>query len=271
MYITREPICKNFKSKFILIKDSIQESGIKLLKAVLNTILKEDVKLHIIYYELLNEDFVNENYNCDKVSKTDAATDPCNWNDSDGGNQNFLSLNELSKFSSNFKGILCLDSLSPILFNNLSTDVYKTMHKIMKDNKDLQIISLMHTDVHDAYENELMDKLATTVLTIIPGEDKCSSTIHYSSGKVTNQLVEFKITEKFEFSVLRDFHPQIKATPSKKPDPTANLTFNLRLKDDEKEARSQVQLPYMQMQNKEIIEADFDMYDEEDPDDDLDI
>ena len=34
------------------------------------------------------------------------------------------------------------------------------------------------------------------------------------------------------------------------PDPTANLTFNLSLTDKEKEARSQVKLPYTYDKNR---------------------
>jgi elongator complex protein 5 len=63
-------------------------------------------------------------------------------------------------------------------------------------------------------------------------------------------------------------------------DPTANLTFNLNLSDSEKKAREQVVLPFMQKgrdakksgQGKIFYEAeDEDDFDEEDPDDDLNI
>lgn len=63
------------------------------------------------------------------------------------------------------------------------------------------------------------------------------------------------------------------ANPSNN-DPTANLTFDLRLSEAEKEARSKVVLPYMSQQHRqeeeegdEDDELDFDS----DPDDDLDI
>ena len=68
-------------------------------------------------------------------------------------------------------------------------------------------------------------------------------------------------------------------------DPTANLTFKLKLTDSEKKARSNVKLPYMldQEQKAAHLDAssgsgkiiyhhdDADDFDEEDPDDDLDI
>lgn len=65
------------------------------------------------------------------------------------------------------------------------------------------------------------------------------------------------------------------------PDPTANLSFNLRLTDAQKEARERVVLPYMKAQEQDGVEVqkmgtiyyepDDDDYDEEDPDADLDI
>lgn len=70
-------------------------------------------------------------------------------------------------------------------------------------------------------------------------------------------------------------------------DPTANLTFNLRLSEQEKAARDAVVLPYMHhlqgmpircngslisIESKPAVTSVLDDdYDEEDPDDDLDI
>ncbi len=68
-------------------------------------------------------------------------------------------------------------------------------------------------------------------------------------------------------------------------DPTENLSFNLKLTDSEKQARSQVKLPYMLDQEQKAVHLDrtvgsgkiiyepddADDFDEEDPDEDLDI
>lgn len=60
-------------------------------------------------------------------------------------------------------------------------------------------------------------------------------------------------------------------------DPTSNLSFNLSLTDDQKKARADVQLPYLKAQETEqkaVITYhpdEADDFDEEDPDDDLDI
>lgn len=273
MYITREPLSGNSKAKFILIQDSKETSGVRFLKALVNTLLKENVHLCIIYYELMNVKLLLEqNTEYSHVTQIDAASDPYNWKKSIETSQNLKSLKELSQLCSETKGFICFDSLSPLLFYNNPNDVYKELHKILMKNADLQIIGLMHADVHDSYENDIISKLATTVLSIAPNDvNKCRSITRFSSGKISCQFMEYEISNTFQFSLFREFKNQVKSMSSKQPDPTANLTFNLRLKDNEKEARSHVQLPYMQMQNKEVIETEIDMYDEEDPDDDLDI
>lgn len=68
-------------------------------------------------------------------------------------------------------------------------------------------------------------------------------------------------------------------------DPTRNLTFNLKLTDNERQARSNLKLPYMYHEEKKsevtvnptgegkvFYQPDeADDFDEDDPDDDLDI
>lgn len=68
-------------------------------------------------------------------------------------------------------------------------------------------------------------------------------------------------------------------------DPTSNLTFNLRLSEDERRAKEKVALPFVFSQQKKsallrpapgsgriVYEPDAsDDFDEEDPDDDLDV
>jgi len=64
-------------------------------------------------------------------------------------------------------------------------------------------------------------------------------------------------------------------SPALPSDPTANLTFDLRLSSQEKEARSKVVLPYTSQQQAQPQDENYDDDDEldfdSDPDDDLDI
>lgn len=269
MYINKESLTGNSKSKFILIEDTFEMSGIKLLKTIIKIFYKENINIQCINYELLDENLSIQTDISNKISKLNAVSDPCGWTDKSA--PNLRSLDEFLKHVSGFKGLVCIDSLSPLLFHNDLSSVFRALHTALKENPDLQLIAMLHADVHDSSEKEILEMLASTVFIVSPCEGTLLTTVCYSSGKVTNQLVEYKISDGFEFSVLRDINPQVKSV-STKPDPTANLTFNLKLKENEKEARSQLKLPYMQVQNEcGIMELDNDMYDEEDPDDDLDI
>ncbi|KAI9013096.1 Elongator complex protein 5 [Gaertneriomyces semiglobifer] len=108
------------------------------------------------------------------------------------------------------------------------------------------------------------------------------------SGKVAREAVGYQVASgnsRLTFATvdeLRGFGESVKeAVPEsdkqQEPDPTAHLSFNLRLTDQQKAARSEVALPYMQAQVEApssstiYYEPDDDDFDEEDPDDDLDI
>lgn len=116
----------------------------------------------------------------------------------------------------------------------------------------------------------------------------CCNTIHKKvSGKVVKIRESFNITEEYQVTEVAEVKQMSQNLPADQNqlDPTANLTFNLSLSDKEKEARSQVILPYTY--NKERQECvlaksvgegkifyqpdEADDFDEEDPDDDLDI
>ncbi|KAI9101770.1 Elongator complex protein 5 [Phlyctochytrium arcticum] len=108
------------------------------------------------------------------------------------------------------------------------------------------------------------------------------------SGKVERQVVvayrKNPSISTISFHGLEDLknewstHQPERQPETATPDPTANLSFNLKLTDAQKSARSEVALPYMQAQTATstaeaaiYYEPDDDDYDEEDPDDDLDI
>ncbi|XP_065198409.1 elongator complex protein 5-like [Sycon ciliatum] len=128
----------------------------------------------------------------------------------------------------------------------------------------------------------------------------CDMTHRRVSGKITKETCLLAIsstlqlhTRVFDANAEDDTTAATATAPgSTAPDPTANLTFNLRLTSKEKEARSNVVLPYTQVQKRDRSVAggpssgqlgaagggqiyyqpdDADDFDEEDPDDDLDI
>lgn len=275
MYLTKEPLSLNEKAKFILIKeDATNLLGMKIFKTVVNMFCKENVNIAIVNYGGSKEDLFY-GINANKISLeyihgfgTYSATDWVNEH---------LTIDTIEGRFSTYKGVLCINSLTSLLIHNSVDKVFKTFHKLLNNNSDLQIVALVCPNVHDPHENDVIDKLPSTILQVDPAEDdnKIRSTVQYASGKVTCLLLEYKISADFEFTSLVDAKFQMKKKQAQQPDPTANLTFNLRLKDEEIEARNQLQLPYMKTHSNDeaIVQSllDNDLYDEEDPDDDLDI
>ncbi|CAL1264462.1 unnamed protein product [Larinioides sclopetarius] len=278
MYLTKEPLFGNGKAKFILVKDNNDLRGLKIFKTILKIYGKEQANIAILCYDSIGDDLIHGvAANKDDIKLLDIFSDPYSWHQ--GQNLDALmSVDFISEYFSDFKGVLCIYSLTSLLIHDGIVKVYKTLQRLLMNNADLQILALLHPSVHDLTEIDIIDRMSSTSLNIDSDEDTeiLQSVVHYSSGKVNTLSLEYKISENFEFSSLVDvLLLKCKEVKEKKPDPTANLTFNLKLKDDEKEARNQLQLPYMKMQNSDdaviqnLLENDF--YDEEDPDDDLDI
>merc|ERR1719494_695198 len=122
----------------------------------------------------------------------------------------------------------------------------------------------------------------------------CDYVMKKPSGKVNSERVHlhFKEGKLMEIGPTAAFQYKQKEE-AKEVDPAANLSFNLHLSTKEKEARSQVSLPYvLSARNKDHVlqgarskdlkmghtegeieyePDDADDFDEDDPDDDLDI
>ncbi|GFS47756.1 uncharacterized protein TNIN_233181 [Trichonephila inaurata madagascariensis] len=276
MYLTKEPLYGNGKAKFILVKDTDDIKGLKIFKTVLKMYCKEQKNVALFSYDGIAEDILHGlEVNSDAIKVLDIFSDPYAWYKGENLNA-LLSVDFIVENFCDFEGVLCIYSLTSLLIHNGVDKVYKVLHKLLNTNHDLHILAILHSDVHDSKENDIISKLASTVLCINSDEtsDTMLSTVHNSSGKVISLFLEYKIAKNFEFLSLVDVQLQ-KKIEEKKPDPTANLTFNLRLRDEEKEAKSQLQLPYMKKQTSDdaviqnLLENDF--YDEDDPDDDLDI
>ncbi|KAI9193308.1 Elongator complex protein 5 [Polychytrium aggregatum] len=106
------------------------------------------------------------------------------------------------------------------------------------------------------------------------------------SGKAINELSLVRCGEASSITISSADHLKPAPTPdavqpnqSTKSDPTANLSFNLTLTDEQRQAKDQVVLPYLEAQHESestggTIHYDPDEdddFDEEDPDADLDI
>uniref|UniRef100_A0A1B6LH71 Elongator complex protein 5 n=1 Tax=Graphocephala atropunctata TaxID=36148 RepID=A0A1B6LH71_9HEMI len=187
------------------------------------------------------------------------------------------------------KTVIVIDSLS--LFVLLYPDVsYKIIHNLVNQLEtsgkyQQQVICLLHTDVLPGGKQTLMmfEQLATT--NVIVSQDKNKSIVTTNHRKASGRIIQ--TVEQFCFDVTtglistKQFEKPTENITQNDDDNIANIsndvTFKLGLEDGEKRARSELVLPYLKTTTKpgsgEIVyEPDAnDDWDEEDPDDDLNI
>ncbi|ORX98588.1 hypothetical protein K493DRAFT_406551 [Basidiobolus meristosporus CBS 931.73] len=109
---------------------------------------------------------------------------------------------------------------------------------------------------------------------------KCEIEHKRKSGKVVRERIIFEVTPTggLSISTIVD-KPVIPEPESETPevDPMANLSFNLNLTEEQRKAKNEVVLPYLKTQENEVSGAIYyepdeaDDFDDEDPDEDLNI
>ncbi|XP_030044145.1 elongator complex protein 5 isoform X2 [Microcaecilia unicolor] len=196
---------------------------------------------------------------------------------------------------------LVLDSLSWILLHNPVSAVCHTFQHFQRQAKSTglnvrQIIGLLHGDLHKPAVVDSVCCLASTVVTVTqaPSSEAQGTAVvlqRRKSRKIVRATEYFTILEHFALKSLGQHQPLMKLagekeeTPAAETDPAANLTFNLRLSEEERRAKERVLLPYhLSAEVKSSLlqshagvakiyyEPDAaDDVDEEDPDDDLDV
>uniref|UniRef100_A0A3Q3AD14 Elongator complex protein 5 n=1 Tax=Kryptolebias marmoratus TaxID=37003 RepID=A0A3Q3AD14_KRYMA len=154
------------------------------------------------------------------------------------------------------------------------------------------VIGLLHADMHQRGTVGSVCHLATSLIAVAPGAKGDEAV-----AKITKRSKFRKVMQDEEiFSLNGDFTVTIHSKRSnpeqnwndaeeEQVDPTAELTFNLRLSDSELEAKKKLMLPFVFSKEKKkallhsgpgsgriLYEPDAnDDYDQEDPDDDLDV
>ncbi|MGH0180242.1 UNVERIFIED_CONTAM: hypothetical protein FKN15_017497 [Acipenser sinensis] len=142
--------------------------------------------------------------------------------------------------------------------------------------------------------------MATAVVTVTPVSGSVSAEaepngivrtlLRRKTGRVSREEEFYSVREDFSVQILRDLSTRKQPASdsrgeTKQDDPAANLTFNLRLSEGERRARENLSLPFTFSEEKKssllqprsgggriLYEPDAcDDFDQEDPDDDLDI
>ncbi|XP_071839669.1 elongator complex protein 5-like isoform X6 [Apostichopus japonicus] len=263
-------------NSFVLLQDSLNHSGKQLLFALANHVLDRVDEIHVIISEV-EPDEVKKFFEPEAFSKVvvhDYWTNPLGWNVSEDDTLRVNSDEDLfsgvwstPRASSSSKIAVVVDVISSFLpyqtDSVISTSIWSLLHatKGIPEIQSVCVLGLIHADLHTEKTLNALRHLANIQIRLLP--------IRPTSSASDEAGGNFEITVNKKSGKVK-----------RQPDPTANLTFNLTLKDSERKAKENVVLPYTSRQDKSsdggqsqiFYEPDeADDFDEEDPDDDLDI
>lgn len=283
---------------FLIIQDSCSYSGRHLLKSFINAALNREEVVHVLGFEVSEEELKDglKTPTTQRLHFHNAYTDPLGWTDHTAFTVHQFSLVEIEhlvKQTSHPKPVtLVIDSLSWILRHVRPPAFCKTLQQLKKGGAVRAVIGLLHADMHQRGTVGSVSHLATSVITVAPGMKGDAAL-----AKITKRSKSGKVMQDEEiFSIKEDLTVTTQSKPSylghkqtdpeeQQTDPTANLTFNLRLSETERAAKEKLALPFVFSKEKKtallhsgpgsgqiLYEPDAnDDYDQEDPDDDLDV
>lgn len=281
---------------FLIIQDSASYSGRHLLRSFIHAALNREEAVHVLGFEVSEEELRDglKGSPVQRLHFHNAYTDPLGWTDHPAFTVHQFCLEELTRLVKQTPhpkpATLVIDSLSWILRHVGAPAVCRTLQQLRKGGAVRAIIGLLHADMHQRGTVGSVCNLATSVVTVAPGmkgdEAVAKLTKRSKSGKVVQDEEIFSIRDDLTVIVLsRQLGPKQNDPEEQEMDPTANLTFNLRLSDKERKAREKLALPFVFSKEKKtallhsgpgsgriLYEPDAnDDYDQEDPDDDLDV
>ncbi|CAG5136616.1 unnamed protein product [Candidula unifasciata] len=177
-----------------------------------------------------------------------------------------------------------IDSVSMLLLVKSTPITCSFLHNIAAGSQVTQVVALLHRDVHDQNTCRLLEHVAPTVVEMAStGGAQYTCCIRHCrpTGKVLKSREYFYTDDSFHIYNFGSATSQDGSSQHKPQDDlTSKLPFNLSLTDAEKDARSKVKLPYLKDGSGDSEASsgrifyqpdDVDDFDEEDPDDDLDI
>lgn len=208
----------------------------------------------------------------------DFSSDILSWEKSSENGSNLTIDSYLfQSFVNQSETAIVIDNLSTLLLYYHYTEVCRLIHQLEPHYGT--ICCLLHCDLHDDHVTDALHHMMSTIITLtVPSDSRhdglCTILHKRKSGKVLRKKEHYKIFEKFQVKSYQvsDTTAQTNNIQDSTIDPAANLTFDLRLTQRQKEERSQVVLPYTQVKSQILYEPDeHDDLDDSDPDDDLNI
>lgn len=281
----------------IILQDSVHCSARPLFRSFINEALVREDTVHVLGFEVSGAELQSgiDQSHIKGLHFHNAYSDPLGWTEQSSFTVHQFTtehIRSLLKDASQAKPVtLVIDSLSWILGHLKTSSICQTLQQLKNGGAIRAIIALLHTDLHQDGIVGSVCHLATSVITIAPGQKGSEAvakiTRRTKSGKILQDEEIYSIKEDLTVMIhSKPNHPRPTQTDTDEPeaDPTANLTFNLRLSETELEAKKKLSLPFVFSKEKKsallhsgpgsgriVYEPDAnDDFDQEDPDDDLD-
>ncbi|KAG7464681.1 hypothetical protein MATL_G00168030 [Megalops atlanticus] len=283
---------------FVIIQDSVDCCGRQLLKSFINAALKREEIIHVLGFEVCEDELRAglDSRGIQRLYFHDGFTDPLGWTECPALTVHQFTPQEISArlgHSEQPKSVmLVIDSLSWILRHHPPAVVCQRLQELRRGGALKSILALLHSDMHQQGIVGSVCHLATVVISVSPGTGAkhavAKTTRRTKSGRVTREEEYFTVSEDLTVTIeAQTIHSgKAQAEPEEfEADPAANLTFNLRLSEVEREAKEKLSLPFVFSQEKKsallhhrpgagriLYEPDAnDDFDQEDPDDDLNV
>ncbi|XP_072036292.1 elongator complex protein 5-like [Amphiura filiformis] len=315
MSVLREVVEGRESAPLVVIQDTIQHCGMALLRCMTNQLARRVDQVHVFVYDKAPAAFLSgfDPSIRSRLLCHDGWSDPVGWNglsESTSPDFNLVRLQEEACMLQHIArctrpgsvrsiGVV-IASITPVVIHTKIAATARELHQLVNPPEALgfeiaQVIGVLHADVHEESIISAICHQASTILrlshhmSIAPVTEEpmgyCELLHKRRSGKVLRQKEGYSVDHDYGLIVFPgEILDQDIQSTLHQPDPTANLTFNLSLRESERKAKENVVLPYTSQQQSiqignnqrgtgqiyyEPDEADD--IDDEDPDDDLDI
>ncbi|XP_045469281.1 elongator complex protein 5 [Harmonia axyridis] len=258
-------------SKFILINDCLQEKGLPLVYNLNEHHQKLNNKVKCFVFE----------GNFTKISDVLTSHNIISY---DFTKSKEITLDDIKKtFEKELThdSVIIIDSLVHLIYLYGFDETCKLLNSLIREMKDgQQIITILHIDLlkNSKKTAKYLEHLATLSLTFDPRISRVNYTYKKIRGRVFKQIEAYKFEQgQFVTEVLKKQDVQELILEKINEVSPENLsTFKIGLSEADKKARDELTLPYLP-KDSESAEGiiynfdDEDDWDEEDPDDDLDL
>ncbi|KAM4678334.1 elongator complex protein 5 [Discoglossus pictus] len=285
----------NLSPGVLLITDTAFHNGRELLLSFVVAALQREELVHVFGYEVPQEDFYAAIPPAltSRLTFHDGFSDPLHWNNT----QLSLTLQDFTfdqiwgRVGNATRPVtLVLDSLSWLLARCPIPSICHTLQDLARRQKGTgstvtRVLALLHTDLHAPGVLHSVTLLADTVINVTErGEHDRVTVVHRKkTGKIITTREEVKIQDGFNLEIFKEQVTEQKKTVE--VEAKMNLTFNPHLSESERGLKESATLPYTFSASKKssLLQSSTgsakiyydpdpaDDFDDEDPDDDLDV